>query len=260
MADEQPSLWEWGKSKLRSRGTDETRKGSLDLSELPEALRECRESAVQLHRSLEDRLGVVDLIVTDNRRRMLSSRRHKHRQEIRVHHMFVECDDATVDAIADLATGKSGAREHLQTYVAENRDEIRMRPRDSELRTTGEFFELLHVLKTARDLLDSYDLDDIKITWGRRSRGRKSIRLGSFDFERRLVRVHPALDRDWVPRFFVEYIVYHELVHAVCPPKMGETRRNIHTQEFRALEQRFPRYEEAVEWESANLGRILDRE
>lgn len=260
MADEQPSLWEWGKSKLRSQSTDDSRKGSLDLGELPQGLRGCREGAVQLHRSLEDRLGVVDLIITDNRRRMLSSKRRKHRQEIRVHHMFVDSDDEIVDAIADLAAGKSGARELLQEYVADNREEIRMRPSASELRTDGEFFELQSVLKSARGYLDGYELDDIQITWGRRSRGRKSIRLGSFDFERRLVRVHPALDREWIPGFFVEYIVYHELVHAVCPPEMGQTQRRVHTEEFRELERRFPKYQEAVEWESENLGRILDRE
>ena len=260
MSDEQPSLWEWGKSKLRSARDDAPRQGSLDVSELPEELRACRDEAAVLHRELEDRLGIVDLIVTDNRRRMLSSRRHKHRQEIRVHHMFVGADDRTVDAIADLATGEAEARDYLKQYVAENRDEIRMQPRASELRTSGEYFELTRVLNSARGLLESHDLDDIQITWGRRSRGTKSIRLGSFDFERRLVRVHPALDRDWVPTFFVEYIVYHELVHAVCPPEMGEGRRNIHTEEFRRLEKRFPKYREAVEWESANLGRILDRE
>jgi hypothetical protein len=258
MSEEQPSLWEWGKSKLRGETDRAQRKGSLDVRELPGDV--SRDDAVELHRELEERLGVVDLVVTDNRRRMLSSRRKKHRQEIRVHHMFVGADAETVDAIADLAAGNTEARAFLQEYVADNRDEIRMRPSESELRTSGEFIELSDVLDSARGLLGSHDLDDIKITWGRRSRGTKSIRLGSFDFERRLVRVHPALDRDWVPRFFVEYIVYHELVHAVCPPEAGESRRRVHTEEFRDLERRFPKYQEAVEWESANLGRILDRE
>ncbi|MFB6373046.1 MAG: hypothetical protein ABEN55_08015, partial [Bradymonadaceae bacterium] len=118
------------------------------------------------------------------------------------------------------------------------------------------------VVDFTRDLVDDPEtnLDEVSITWGRDGRGTKSIRFGSFDFDQRLIRVHPALDQEWVPRYFVEFIVYHELLHAVCPPVEGEDGRQVHTEEFIELERQFPRYRDAVEWESTNLRRILERD
>jgi hypothetical protein len=53
-----------------------------------------------------------------------------------------------------------------------------------------------------------------------------------------------------VPEFFVEYIVYHELLHALFPPVAAQGgRRDVHTAEFKRFEKKFPRYREAIEFE-----------
>ena len=59
------------------------------------------------------------------------------------------------------------------------------------------------------------------------------------------MRVHPLLDDDRVPRFFVEYIVFHELLHAVVPAEKSGGRRYDHSVTYRKLERSFPRYDEA---------------
>ncbi len=74
-------------------------------------------------------------------------------------------------------------------------------------------------------------LSDVLVTWGQRTQpargqARQSIKLGSYSATERLIRVHPVLDRDWVPRYFVAYIVYHELLHHLVPPvRVGGPRR-----------------------------------
>ncbi len=265
--DIQPSLWEWTGSpdaeptKLDKMAT----RGTLDLSELPADLRASRKAAHRLHVRLEQHLGTVDLIVTDNRRRMLSSKRRRQRQEIRIHHMFAGCDDEIVAAVADLAGGRKGGRETIQEYIQDNRDAIRFEPEDDELEARGAHFNLTTILGEVLAMLDQTDaaqgtldeLGELHITWGRRGRGTKSIRFGSYDFDRKLIRIHPALDREFVPRHFVQFIVYHEILHAIFPPKQGNGRRQVHPPEFRAMERRFPKYEQAMKWESANLSRIL---
>jgi hypothetical protein len=72
------------------------------------------------------------------------------------------------------------------------------------------------------------------------------------------VRIHPRLDAADVPRFFVEFIVYHEMLHAARGQE-GERngRRVVHSKEFRAAERNFAQYKEAIEWEKKNLGRFL---
>lgn len=104
-----------------------------------------------------------------------------------------------------------------------------------------------------------------RITWGRRrprrrrrSRGRRvSMQLGSYHQEQDLVRVHPALDQPWVPRFVLEAVIYHELLHAALPPREENGRRRVHTPEFHRRESLFPHLDEARRWIEENLGRLL---
>ena len=56
------------------------------------------------------------------------------------------------------------------------------------------------------------------ITFGpapRSRRPRKSIKMGSYSADSRVIRIHPALDQPKVPRYFVEWIVFHEMLHHV---------------------------------------------
>ncbi len=237
--------------------------GRLDLSELPPDLRLSLPEAQKLHETLGRRLEPVDLVITDNLRRMVSVRKKKGRHRLRVHHMFVGCGEETVDALVELARdGKDvdDARAVLKDYIDRNRDEISFDVDPDDLEADGEHHDLQVLLDKWRQKLDDERIDDVVITWGRYGRGRRTIRFGSYDFDRQLIRVHPALDQQWVPEFFVEFIVYHELLHALFPPvENSSSRRVVHTDEFRQMEQKFPRYKEAIAWEREHLPRFLDR-
>ena len=71
------------------------------------------------------------------------------------------------------------------------------------------------------------------------------------------MRVHPALDQAWVPRFFVRFIVFHEMLHHVEPAHEGRGRTQFHTKTFRARERAFHDHDRALAWERAHLGRLL---
>lgn len=295
----QQSLWHWSQGGADEQGSDgrdgresdesPDRVGVLDCSEVADHEAMEPDLARQLHVALERHAGPLDVTLTDNRRRMVSVSPplSAGRPEVRLHHMFLEADEEAVGAVADLVQGRSErARPVLREYIREHRDAINFEPAPEELEQRGEHFDLHQIFEDARDTLEAaipperreatssetearqLELDSVEITWGRRGRGRKSIRFGSFDFDQRLIRVHPALDRNWVPRFFVEYIVYHEMLHAVFPPVeqsdggdsgAGE-RRRVHTSEFERAEKQFPRYEEAQQWERRNLDRFLNRD
>ncbi len=86
-----------------------------------------------------------------------------------------------------------------------------------------------------------------RIGYGRdgspRRRKRRSIRFGSWHAPTRTIRVHPALDSEAVPREFVRYIVFHEMLHAIVPGEHRSGRVIHHTPEFRALERRYPGFD-----------------
>jgi predicted metal-dependent hydrolase len=90
-------------------------------------------------------------------------------------------------------------------------------------------------------------------------RRRKSIRLGVYDHQTREIRIHPALDRPEVPHYFVEFIVFHEMLHQLFPSPPGAGRKIHHPRAFRDRERAYPRYAEATRWEKAHLSLLLRR-
>jgi hypothetical protein len=73
------------------------------------------------------------------------------------------------------------------------------------------------------------------------------------------VRIHPALDHPSVPRWLVESVVHHELLHADLDPVVSNGRRRLHTPEFRRREREFERHDDARRWIDRHLGALLRR-
>jgi predicted metal-dependent hydrolase len=81
-----------------------------------------------------------------------------------------------------------------------------------------------------------------RLTW---SRDHARSRLGHFDPAHNTIVISRTFDAPSIPRYAVEYIVYHEMLHLKYPVRMRGSRRSVHTAEFRAEERRFPRLEAA---------------
>lgn len=98
------------------------------------------------------------------------------------------------------------------------------------------------------------------VTWGRRgpSGRRRSLQLGSYDPESAIVRVHPVLDQPAVPRSFVRYVLFHELLHAeLCQPCAAGQRARHHDREFQRREAEHPGTAAALRWQERNLAALL---
>jgi hypothetical protein len=81
-----------------------------------------------------------------------------------------------------------------------------------------------------------------QMTWSR-SHSRHS--LGHFDPAHNAIVVSRVFDQPRVPRYAVEYIVYHEMLHLKHPVKLRGSRRCVHGPEFQAEERLFPELEKA---------------
>jgi hypothetical protein len=80
------------------------------------------------------------------------------------------------------------------------------------------------------------------LTWSQR---RTRTILGHHDGVHDTIVISKTLDSEDVPDWFVEYILYHEMLHIKHPARLINGRRYYHTKAFRADEQRFPHYHEA---------------
>jgi hypothetical protein len=231
----------------------------------------------QARKELEDRIcsamephapeARLALAVTDNRYTMISVKREKGLFRLRLHHMFLDADHDIVRALGRYVAHNDRDASHLLSrFIDINSRKIRRarrrRPTVFTIETRGEIHDLQEIYD---DLNIRYFAGGIeaRITWSQRSqpgarrRRRTSIKMGSYAVEDRLIRIHASLDRAFVPRLFVEWIVYHEMLHQKHDIPVVGGRRQFHTPEFMREEAAYEHYDRASRWERENLDRIL---
>src|ERR1700722_9123515 len=69
--------------------------------------------------------------------------------------------------------------------------------------------------------------------------------LGHYDPAHNAIVISRVFDHFAVPRYAVEYIVYHEMLHLKHPVRLRGSRRCVHSAEFHAEEKLFPQLERA---------------
>ncbi len=205
-----------------------------------------------LRHYLEERLGrTVSLVLTENSTSMLSARMRDGVLHVRLHRMFANADSRVFEEIVSFLKNKRGAMSFFRGFIRENREHLRKRPPNKvPVKTLGKFHDL-------RGLYDEMNEEyfggmvNAVITWGANS-PRCSVRkrtLGSYSERSHTIRINPVLDKRAVPRYFIAFIVYHEMLHAAIGISRLGGRRCVHSGEFRKRERLFKDYERAMAWE-----------
>jgi hypothetical protein len=238
-------------------GSSLTSDGASRAAGLVEVMRRSRKTPtptpaeiLEAQASLERRIrahlakGRVQVTLTDNRYTMISVRRiaKERRFEVRLHHMFADADPVITRALAHyIAENDADASRVLGDFIDANSDHVRGRARRAPAQvifTAGEN----HDLRQIYDEINARYFDnriEAAITWGARTgrpRRRNSIKMGSYSVEDRLIRIHRSLDRSFVPRVLVAWIVLHEILHHVHDNRVKNGRRQFHTKELLADE------------------------
>lgn len=227
-----------------------------------------------LERRLEGAIkGPVSLHINDNVHSVVTLRERGGQLRVGLHHMFLDAPPSLQDALIRYVTAASGSEEgraaslQIGRYIHENHHRLRAsRPPLHPLRTQGQHHDLLELFRRVNDQYFS-GTHDALVTWGRASNARavdpgrrpsrRSIKLGSYSAIERLIRIHPALDKVWVPRYFLEYVLYHEMLHHVIPTSRAGGRAMLHPPEFCERERAFRAYDRALAWEREHIGRLL---
>jgi hypothetical protein len=220
-----------------------------------------------LERRLRTRLRAkVAVEVHDNTHTMLTFQRERALWRLRLHHMFLAAPDEVIAALAEFVrTGDAEASATLDKFIERNRAFIRrvspaqMRKR-MRLEPAGQHHDLGRIYERLNERYFRNRID-AAITYGPAPRvraPRKSIKMGSYSADSRVIRIHPALDQPVVPKYFVEWIVFHEMLHHIYRARRGENgRRCVHPPAFMEHERRFHDYGRALAWEQENLDLLL---
>jgi hypothetical protein len=125
--------------------------------------------------------------------------------------------------------------------------------------------ELIRQARGRKKLLGAkgqmYDLDEIfdalnhkffhglmgrpQLTWSGHMAKRS---LGHYDPAHNTIVVSRVFDRKTTPRYAIEYLLYHEMLHLKHPVKVRGGRRCVHPREFQAEERQFPELDLAKQY------------
>ncbi|HEX3892734.1 MAG TPA: M48 family peptidase [Terracidiphilus sp.] len=82
-----------------------------------------------------------------------------------------------------------------------------------------------------------------ELTWSESAAKRS---LGHYDAAHNTIVVSRVFDRPSSPRYAIEYLLYHEMLHLKHPVRMRGLRRCVHSAAFKADERQFPQLQEAM--------------
>jgi hypothetical protein len=186
--------------------------------------------------------------------------------EVRLHGFFAAAPDDVKQALARWLRAPAratSAAERLDAWIEERLRLLPPAPAPAGLSARGVHHDLESIARElcASELAADFPRAELlpPVVWGSRTRSRTrgSLRLGSFDPDRNLARIHPVLDQPFVPRWFVRYVVFHELLHAALPPRREGGRWIHHGAAFRAREEGFADTQRALAWEREHLPALV---
>jgi hypothetical protein len=107
----------------------------------------------------------------------------------------------------------------------------------------GRFYHLEEVFDTLNERFFCGLMGRPDLTWSEHMAKRS---LGHYDAAHNTIVVSRVFDRPSSPRYAIEYLLYHEMLHLKHPVRMNGLRRCVHSREFKAEERQFPRLKEAL--------------
>lgn len=207
---------------------------------------------------LENHLGIkLHLKINDNRSTMLNVKWEPDCTRVSLHRMFLQAPQNIMQALACYLKGddrklspsiKAYIEQHLQKLDYSHELDL------TRLETSGRCYDL-------KDIYDEINRDyfegslKLHITWFGTHRGSqcKRVTFGLYHDPLRLIKINRRLDNRQFPKYFVEYVVYHEMLHYVCPAFVDETGyKHIHSKAFKERESKFKYFKEAQEWIKEN--------
>lgn len=176
--------------------------------------------------------------------------------EIHVHSVFLKADKNLLADIVDFILERNknelkNIKKRLSDFFHENHEVKNVKINTKyKYKNINEMF--LNIIGELKDEFIKIDFTKIKITWGRVTAYRsRCIRFGSYDKKKNIIRLHPILDNDNIPDFFINSIIYHETAHFIVFE--NNRKAKSHNRDFyKLLKNIDPFFLKSKRWEKEN--------
>ena len=198
----------------------------------------------------------IELRLNQNRSTWMAirSRRGQNLARISLHKNFLQAPEEVILAVANLIESDNPAdHARIDKFIQQvSKDEPRS-PKQIRCIVQGRVYNLKQLMdQVCAEYFPS--LEQPRITWGKSRQVGRKVSLGLYLSGEKLIRIHPMLDDTRVPRLYLEFVIYHELLHHILPEERTASGRCVHhSKEFRRLERKFQLYKPAMEFEKTTL-------
>lgn len=215
-------------------------------------------SPIAFQERLENSSGrKLKLKINDNRSTMLSIKWEPGGAKVSLHRMFLEAPNNVMDALACyIRQEETIIGPTVKAFIENSIQNLNYSHEldKSKLYSQGHVYNLL---KIYNDLNLEYFKSqlDLNITWFGKplQKAGSRVTFGLYYDQIRLIKVNRLLDSPSFPDYFVSYVVYHEMLHNVCPSYYDDSgQHHIHSKEFKAKEAEFKHYDLAKAWIKKN--------
>ncbi|HXX81179.1 MAG TPA: SprT-like domain-containing protein [Thermodesulfovibrionales bacterium] len=174
---------------------------------------------------------------------------------VRLHRIFLDAPLGVIEEIAVFIKKRNGSTPLFRRFLKENLTRLGSAPpKRAKITTQGKYHNLGEIYDS---LNREYFQEKLScfITWvTRKARYEASKRtLGSYNRHANIIRINTILDRRHVPRYFIGFVIYHEMLHADMDIAVKNGRRLVHSKQFKDREKQFRDYEKALKWEKENI-------
>ncbi|HOE92382.1 MAG: SprT-like family protein [Candidatus Methanofastidiosum methylothiophilum] len=116
----------------------------------------------------------------------------------------------------------------------------------------GIYFDLEEIFYCINNNYFSNEVPTPALRWSKK----KAYRIfGRYDRAKNEIIISRLLDEKKTPRFVIEYIMYHEMLHIKFGFTYKKGRRRVHTRQFKKEDEKFPFYTESIDYLKEISGR-----
>lgn len=222
------------------------------------------QSALTFQEQLENSAGIkLRLKINDNRSTMLSVKWEPDCTKVSLHRMFLKAPENIMQELACYLSGEhKKLAPSIKAYIEHNLQKLDYSHEldFSKLEKKGRIYDLEKIYHTLNHQYFDEPLG-LHITWfgDRRRRVRRRVTFGLYHDPLRLIKINRLLDNKHFPDYFVAYVIYHEMLHYVCPAYVDKNGfKHIHSKEFKEREQKFEYFKEARRWIRENQNYLFN--
>jgi len=202
--------------------------------------------------------------LNDNRSTMLSVRWDPDCTKVSMHRMFLEAPKNIMDELACyLLRQKRQITPSIKAFIDTNLKKLDYSHHvdRKSLISEGNVYNLQTIYDDLNQEYFNQHLD-LGITWFGKpnQKNRSRVTFGLYFNSLKLIKIHRMLDAPHCPEYVLNYIVFHEMLHHVCPSYVDEKGiHRIHSKAFKEKEEAFPDFHRAKQWIKSNHGHFFTK-